>query len=105
MSYRHPDGLRAEPPRTVAESNRLLTDLYREWSGNNSRRLRCLAAVVLHGEGWTHEMIARALGWATRGAAHKAIDQTRRSLRVHFAHLHPGADNDDSGFSDPDSPG
>lgn len=104
MSYRHPDGLRAEPPRTVAESNRLLTDLYREWSGHNPRRLRCLAAVVLHGEGWTHEMIARALGWANRGAAHKAIDQTRRDLQQHFARLNPGAAIANDGFSDPDRP-
>lgn len=102
MSYQATDGTCAEMPRTVAERNRFLAQIHRDWSGTDRGKLRGLAALTLYAEGWTLEMISGALGWKERTSARKAIRRTCQALREHFAHMHPGANVGDDGFSDPD---
>lgn len=97
MSYQTPDGLPTEMPRSALHEQRFLAEIQQSWAGEDRRRMRDLAAVVLHANGWKLEMISQALGWQERSSARKAIQRTKRSLRAHLSeHNH--------GFSNPDDP-
>lgn len=102
MSYQTSDGLPVESPRTVQEQNRFLTEIYQEWCDRDRARLRGLAALTLHADGWTLEMVRTVLGFGDRSAARKAIERTRVQLRVHFQDRLPGLDQRDQGFVRPD---
>lgn len=88
MSVRHPDGSAVEPQGDPAA---FLLQLHRGWAGSDETRLRKLAAVTLHANGWTMDMIAKAMGWQARGHVARVIQATKVEICQYFADRNPDA--------------
>lgn len=75
------DGRQAEIP---CDAGRFLLKIQREWAGSRPQRVRALAALTLHANGWTCEQIALALGWEAKGHVARLIKQTKAELQEFY---------------------
>lgn len=75
-------GLKTHLPQRPREQAAFVAELALAWTGDDPQRLRALAALVLHEEGWTLRRIALALGTEpSGGTARRLIAQAKRGVR------------------------
>lgn len=69
--------------RTPIERDVFLHQIRREWIATDPRRLRALAALTLHANGWTCDEIGQLLG-VQKSVASRLVCLARRSIGNHF---------------------
>lgn len=85
--YREFDRLKADRPRGYV-SNLVFETLLKSWIIRDRRivrkRLRAVAAMTLHANGFSTEQIATVLGWQAKGSVSRAMQSAREQIAELF---------------------